>query len=68
MSYSRRSFGVTMAATAAIGALAPLPASATDLPADNPALKLPTATYQVASGDSVSGDLAALRRFDELDH
>lgn len=53
MSYSRRSFGVTMAATAAIGALAPLPASATDLPADNPALKLPTATYQVASGDSV---------------
>ena len=53
MSYSRRSLGVTVAATAAFGALAPIPATAADLPADMPATRLPAATYQVAQGDSV---------------
>lgn len=53
MSYSRRSLGATVAATAAFGAFAPIPATAADLPADNPALRLPAATYQVTHGDSV---------------
>lgn len=52
MSYSRRSIGVTAAAAAALGALAPLPATAAELPA-SPAHRLPSATYQVAKGDSV---------------
>lgn len=53
MSYSRRSLGVTVAATAAFGALAPIPATAADLPADMPATRLPAASYQVSQGDSV---------------
>ncbi|WP_182353415.1 LysM peptidoglycan-binding domain-containing protein [Flaviflexus huanghaiensis] len=52
MTYSRRSIGVTVAATAALGALAPHPATAAELPAV-PALKLPSASYQVTTGDSV---------------
>lgn len=52
MSYSRRSIGVTAAASAALGALAPIPATAAELPA-SPAVKLPSATYHVTHGDSV---------------
>lgn len=54
MAYSRRSLSASVAvtATAAASVLAPVPATAADLTA-GPAIKLPSATYQVTSGDTI---------------